>query len=115
MAKKKVRIFGFVISGKGEEMDQAKIEAVRNWPRPQIYKQLARFLGMTNYYRQFVKNLSMISQPLDAVRSEKGALCWTKEMKDAYEELKAKICSHVLLTYPNDSGKYCIGTDASDY
>eukprot|EP00171_Calliarthron_tuberculosum_P008611 IDg8611t1 len=50
----KVRLLGFVVSGKGIEMDSSKSTVIANWEKPRTVQQLLRFLGAANYYRQFV-------------------------------------------------------------
>ena len=38
-------------------MDPAKVSAVTSWPAPETRKQLQRFLGSANFYRQFIQAL----------------------------------------------------------
>jgi hypothetical protein len=49
--QKEVDYLGHVVSGNVVTMDVNKIEAVRDWPRPNNVKQLRGFLGLTGYYR----------------------------------------------------------------
>lgn len=49
-----------IIYQKGIEPDQAKIEAMVNWPIPTTVKQLREFLGLTDFYRRFIKNYASI-------------------------------------------------------
>lgn len=113
--QKKVRLLGFVVSGEGVRMDPKKVESIRSWQKPRTVKQLQRFLGAANFYRQFIPNFSTISHPLDAVRSGKGSLKWTDEMEESFKKLKELMSAHTMLAYPNDSKDFIIGTDASDY
>ena len=96
-------------------MDESKVSTIRDWPTPRTHKQLLRFLGVANYYRQFVRNFAMITNPLDKVRGGTGTLNWNPQMTQAFETVKKKICEKVLLTFPNDAKKYHVGTDASDH
>jgi len=38
-------------------MQKEKVEGVLNWPAPQNVKEVQKFLGLTNYYRRFIKRL----------------------------------------------------------
>ncbi len=75
--QKKVKLLGFIISGRGVEMDPNKVEARKSWTRPKTVRHLLRFLGAANWYRQFIRNFSSISHSLDAVRKQKGIITWT--------------------------------------
>ena len=112
--QRKVRLLGFVVSGAGVEMDQDKVTVIKNWPKPRTHRQLLRFLGAANYYRQFVPHFSNLSHPLGAVRQQKGPVEWTGDMEKAFTTLKASIADSTLLTYPDDSKKYVVATDESE-
>ncbi len=49
LGQKTVRLLGFIVSGKGIEMDPAKMEAVENWDRQHTLKQVESFLAAANY------------------------------------------------------------------
>ena len=51
-----VSFLGHVISKEGVQVDQKKVEAVSNWPRPTNVTEIRCFLGMAGYYRRFVKD-----------------------------------------------------------
>ena len=48
-------------------MSRSKIQSVLEFPLPSISKQLKSFLGLVNYFRDFVRSRSNIVKPLHAL------------------------------------------------
>ena len=59
-------------AGGGElKIYPSKIEAILNWPKPNIVTMVRIFLGATKYWRKFIANISSIAAPLHALTSVK--------------------------------------------
>ena len=68
---KKVEFLGVVIGPKGVEIQKEKVEGVLNWPTLKNIKEVWKFLGLANYYRQFIKDFAKLTAPLHVlVRKE---------------------------------------------
>jgi len=61
---REVEFLGVVIGPKGVEMQKEKVEGVLNWLAPRNIKEVQKFLGLTNYYRRFIKDFARIAVPL---------------------------------------------------
>lgn len=59
-----VVFLGFKIDKNGIRVDPAKYDPIKKYPMPKTKKELQRFLGMANFYRQFIKNYAELSLPL---------------------------------------------------
>jgi hypothetical protein len=71
--QQQLEYLGHLISGKGVATEASKIVFVQQWPIPVNIKQLRGLLGLTGYYRRFIKHYGMISSPL-IVHLKKGYL-----------------------------------------
>ena len=112
--QKEIKLLGHIISGTGIRKDPRKVEVVKNWKKPKTSKQLCRFLGFANYYRQFISHFSTISSPLDEKRKTKGELKWDDQMDEAFKKLKDEIYNRIELLHPKPNCPYILCTDASD-
>ena len=52
-----ISYLGHIISATGITMDPAKVQAVADWPIPKSTRVVRGFLGLTVYYRKFVKGV----------------------------------------------------------
>ena len=68
---REVEFLGVVIGLKGIEMQKEKVEEVLNWSAPRNVKEVQKFLGLTNYYKRFIKDFTRIAALLHVlVRKE---------------------------------------------
>lgn len=58
--QKEVKYLGHRVSEKGVFMDEDKVKAVQDWPRPTNLNELRSFLGICTYYRRFVPCFAML-------------------------------------------------------
>lgn len=56
LGRQTVEYLGHVVSGSGVHMDPSKVSAVRQWPTPKSVRGLRGFLGLTGYYRRFIRD-----------------------------------------------------------
>ena len=49
-----VTILGFVLTPGGAKVDEDKVTAALNWPKPTTVKELQCFIGFSNYYHRFI-------------------------------------------------------------
>ena len=77
----------FVGQGQVRPLD-AKIQTIAKFPIPTSQKELARFLGMAGYYRNFCLNFLEIAAPLTNLLSKKVKFVWTDDCQLAFDKVK---------------------------
>ena len=113
---KSVLYLGYVIGRNGVHTDPAKIKAVKDFEKPKDVQGVRKFLGLTNYYRKFVKDYAKIAYPLNRLLDKKGKgvpFIWNIDCDKAFDTLKQKLVSAPILSLPKEEGMYILDTDAS--
>ncbi|XP_019155232.1 PREDICTED: uncharacterized protein LOC109152110 [Ipomoea nil] len=110
-ARKEVEYLGHIISEKGLQTDPEKLIAVKASPKPTNIKELRGFLGLTGYYRRFIKSYGAISRPLTDML-KKNAFHWSIESELTFEQLTKALCTAPILTLPDFSKDFVVEADA---
>lgn len=109
------KFVGHIVSGRGIEVDPAKIACIVNWPFPRTISELRGFLGLCSYYRSFCPGFATVADPLTECLRKGVTLCHTPERQAAFDKLKQMLTSTPVLAMPRDDPDctYVIDSDAS--
>jgi len=108
-----VAFLGHIVSGRGVEVDPSKIESVMSWSQPTSPTEIRSFLGLTAYYRIFIKGFSQISAPLTKLLRKGVEFVWTAACEKSSQELKNRLTTAPVLALPESGEEYVIYCDAS--
>ena len=104
-----------VVMGKGQvQIEEEKIKAVKEWKTPTKVKKVESFLGFVNFYRKFIKNFRYTVKLLNELKGKKEWI-WTEEHQQAFEKLKEKITSQLVLSLLKREGKFRVETNTLEH
>ncbi len=92
-------------------MQQAKVEAIARIPRPTDVSRVRAFMGLTNYYRKYVKGFSAMAKPLNMLLKLDQEWQWGDEQERAFVELKARLVAAPILRRPIRGRPFQLHTD----
>jgi hypothetical protein len=113
--KDELKFLGHIISKEGIRPDPEKVEAVKNWPKPKNQHDVRAFLGLTTYFKRFIRGYAKIAYALMELTKDqyKRNFVWSDRCQAAFEKLKQLLTEAPLLKIPDFSKPFTIVTDAS--
>ena len=111
--REEVEYLGHLLTPDGLKTNPRTVNAVKEYPQPQSVKEIRQFLGLSSYYRRFIKNFAALAQPLTALTRNNVEFKWTEECQEAFDRLKQCLTSAPVLCYPSFDVPFVLETDAS--
>ena len=118
-AQKEINYLGFTLTRKGVKPNDAKVKAVKEFPKPRSAKEVKSVFGLVNFYRRYFKDLGIVAQPLtELMRKDKATgntvkFVWTAKCDEAFEEIMTKLTTTSILQPPDLNKEFFLWTDAS--
>jgi len=78
-------------------------------------KEIQKFLGLTNYYRQFIKDFTRITALLHLLVRKEEKWRWKEEQEEAFKQLKRVFITKPVLAIPDLDKEMRVEVDTSDY
>jgi hypothetical protein len=116
-AKPSVKFIGHEVGSGKRAAVRSKVETIKAIPEPHTKKLLRSFLGMINFYRNYIPGYSELALPLtDLTKSSQGnAIRFGEKERAAFLSLKDNLCKSVSLHSPRQDRPFIVRTDASNY
>lgn len=108
-----VSYLGYDISSKGIQPGEAKMLAVKEFPKPRNVHEIRQFLGLTGYFRKFIQGYGEIARPLTSLLKKEAVWQWTDTEDRAFSLLKDKLVARPVLALYDPTLETELHTDAS--
>ena len=110
-----VEFLGYRVDGEGRHPTEEKTAAINEVPSPKNVAELRSYLGLLNYYGNFLPNLSTLLQPLHELLRKGVKWDWTAECEQAFVRSKAELVAGKALVPYDEKRKLILACDASPY
>lgn len=113
--KRKIHFLGHIIENGRILPSSEKTRAVEKFPIPSSKKEIQRFLGLTSFFRRFVRNYAVVAKPLTDLLKKDATFVLTDEHFISIQELKNALVNAPALKLYNPTAYTEVHADASKY
>ena len=113
--KEEVTFCGYRVSQDGVLPMEKNVKAVLEAPEPTNISELKSFLGMINYYQNYLPALATVVEPIHKLLRKDAPWNWNNEQQQAFETAKKMLSEAPLLVHFDPAQKIVVHTDASPY
>jgi hypothetical protein len=106
---------GHTVTKDGIKTSAGLTQAIRDWPTPKSTKDVQQFLGLAQFYQQYVSGFAEIALPLSSLLANNTPFTWTHNQHTAFLQLKRAISSAPVLRIFDPDLATIVETDASAY
>ena len=108
-------VLGHIVSKRGIEVDQAKVELIENLLSPTSVKQIRSFLGHAGFYRRFIKDFNKISRPFCSLLAKDTPFHFDEACQEAFQMLRSLLSSAPIVKPLDWSFPFGIMCDTSNF
>ena len=95
--QKETKYLGYIISKDSKRPDPAKVKAIKEMRPPKDKSEVRSVLGLAGFYRDFIRNFSGITKPLNDLLAKDADFVWAQEQQQAFDQLKGAISERSML------------------
>ena len=112
-AKNELEYLGHVMGKDGIKVDPRKIDTVTRWTRSNDVSQLRLFLGLSNYFRQFIQGYSTLVVLLTRLTRKDVTYIWIDKCQESFEGVKYALTHAPVLSLSIFGERFEVICDAS--
>ena len=109
----KIQFLGHIINHEGIRTLPEKTEEISKIKAPRNADEVCAFLGLLNYYRQFIPAFSDLMHPIQKLLKKNVKFEWTEEYDKAFKTAKETLMRDPILYHPDPNTPWIIQTDTS--
>ena len=113
-AQDQIQYLGHIVSKEGILPDPQNLRAVADFPAPKNTQAVQQFLGLTGFYRRFVKGYATKSKPLTRLLKKDAIFEWLPQQQEAFIILRDNLLTAPILAHPRFDRPFIVSTDASN-
>jgi len=110
-----VGFLGVVIGPDGIKIEEEKVKGILEWLTLKYVKDMQKFLGLVNYYCQFIKGFIPIARPLHNLVKKDQKWNWMERQEKVFRELKEQFTKEPVLAALDLDKRIRMEVDMSDY
>nr|GEV64061.1 reverse transcriptase domain-containing protein [Tanacetum cinerariifolium] len=84
-----------------------------DWASPMTPMEICQFLGLAGYYRRFIEGFSKIAKSIPNLTQKGIKFYWGEKEENAFQLIKQKLCSALILALHEGSEDFMVYCDAS--
>nr|GEZ96450.1 reverse transcriptase domain-containing protein [Tanacetum cinerariifolium] len=108
-------VLGHKIFKEGIEVDKAKVDVITKLPHLTTVKGIRSFLCHASFYRRFIKDFSKIAMLMNHLLEKDTPFLFSKECVEAFQTLKRKLTTALIMIAPDWDMPFELMCDASDF
>jgi len=101
----KIEFLGYVITHNEATLSPRHTEAINKFKQPTNVHKVQRFLGLTSYFRRFIKDFSLKARPLQNLLRKDTTFCFDEACVKSFKLLKEELVSYPVLALYNPASE----------
>ena len=96
----------------GISVDPEKIREIEDWSVPKDVMDVQSFMGITDYYRRFIKGFLRITNPITSLQKKGNKFDWNQKCEESFKKLKTLLTRAPILRITDPNKEFVVCTDA---
>lgn len=113
--KNAIQFLGYRITENCITPASHNVEAIKSYPVPKNFKDVQSFLGLTSYFRRFIKKFSLLAKPLYDLLKRETNFKFGEEELNSFETLKTLLIQEPILSIYDPKAETQLHCDASSH